>query len=125
LRRGKIPDVPYELRECPAEEPEGKPQEIDLLVSEKRRSERALARLQSLCLYGEDAIAEKDYLIECRRLIDKREVNYEKFIRKIDPRIIKDFLKSIVQNFCVKNGRIESVRFKNGMEHRFLCKGDE
>jgi hypothetical protein len=167
LLRGKTPDVPYEMRERPAEERENKPQEIDLLVSEKRRSERALARLQNLFLYGEEAISEKDYLIERKRLTDelaatdariemleknrtnqfslsdedfitkasyfiltqqltdKREVDYEKFVRKIDPRIVKDFLNSIVQNFCIKNGRIESVRFKNGMEHRFLYNGDE
>ena len=31
-------------------------------------------------------------------------------------------LPSIVQNFCVKDGRIESIRFKNGMEHRFYTK---
>ncbi|MDR0819526.1 MAG: recombinase family protein, partial [Oscillospiraceae bacterium] len=167
LRRNKIPDVPYTINERSTEGAENKPQEIDLLVSEKRRSERALARLQSLFLYGESAIAEKDYLVEKKRitdeltnidariellekdrtshfslsdeefierasyfiltqqLTDKREVDYEKFVRKIDPRIVKDFLNSVVQNFCIKDGRIESVRFKNGMEHRFLYKGDE
>jgi hypothetical protein len=141
--------------------------EMDLLVSERRRSERALARLQKLYLYGDDAISENDYYVEkCRitgeiemldarmeelekdrsnqfnisdedfikkapyfilsqQLADARDVDYEKFIRKIDPQILKDFLGSVVQNFCIKNSRIESIRFKNGMEHKFLYRGNE
>ncbi len=142
-------------------------QERDLLLSEKRRVERALNRLQSLFLYGEEAIPEKDYLVERKRLIDsledidarldelevqeaasltlsdeefmvkasyfiltqqlqdKRYVDYEKFIRKIDPQIVKDFMGSIVQNFCIKNGLTTSVLFKNGLEVRFSYKQPE
>ena len=142
-------------------------QERDLLLSEKRRVERALNRLQSLFLYGEEAIPEKDYLVERKRLTDsledidarldelevqeaasltlsdeefmakasyfiltqqlqdKRYVDYEKFIRKIDPQIVKDFMGSIVQNFCIKNGLTTSVLFKNGLEVRFSYKQPE
>lgn len=142
-------------------------QERDLLLSEKRRVERALNRLQSLFLYGEDAIPEKDYLVERKRLTDsledinarldeldiqeaasltlsdeefmakasyfiltqqlqdKRYVDYEKFIRKIDPKIVKDFMGSIVQNFCIKNGLTTSILFKNGLELRFSYKQPE
>ncbi len=142
-------------------------QERDLLLSEKRRVERALNRLQSLFLFGEEAIPEKDYLVERKRLTDsledidarldelevqeaasltlsdeefmakasyfiltqqlqdKRYVDYEKFIRKIDPQIVKDFMGSIVQNFCIKNGLTTSVLFKNGLEVRFSYKQPE
>ncbi|OQB22796.1 MAG: hypothetical protein BWY11_02035 [Firmicutes bacterium ADurb.Bin182] len=65
------------------------------------------------------------YFILSQQLTDKREVDYSKYVRKIDPRIVKDFLRSVVQNFCIKNGRVESVRFKNGIEHTFLYRGDE
>lgn len=142
-------------------------QERELLLSEKRRMERALNRLQSLFLYGEEAIPEKDYLVERKRLTDsledidarldelevqeaasltlsdeefmakasyfiltqqlqdKRYVNYEKFIRKIDPQIVKDFMGSVVQNFCIKNGLTTSILFKNGLELRFSYKQAE
>ena len=142
-------------------------QERDLLLSEKRRVERALNRLQSLFLFGEEAIPEKDYLVERKRLTDsmedidarldelevqeaasltlsdeefiakasyfiltqqlqdKRYVDYEKFIRKIDPQIVKDFMGSIVQNFCIKNGLTTSILFKNGLELRFSYKQTE
>lgn len=142
-------------------------QERELLLSEKRRMERALNRLQSLFLYGDEAIPEKDYLVERKRLTDsledidarldelevqkaasltlsdeefmakasyfiltqqlqdKRYVNYEKFIRKIDPQIVKDFMGSVVQNFCIKNGLTTSILFKNGLELRFSYKQAE
>lgn len=139
-------------------------QERDLLLSEKRRLERALNRLKSLFLYGEEAISEKDYLTERKRLMDsleetdarldelevsisanstmsdeefiakasyfiltqqlqdKRFVDYKKFIRKIDPQIVKDFMASVVTNFCIKNGVTTSILFKNGIELRFSYK---
>lgn len=138
--------------------------EKDILLSEKRRLERALSRLKSLFLYSEDTMAEKDYIVERKRILDsledvnarleevertavaslslsddeflakasyfimaqqlqdKRFVDYEKFIRKIDPQIVKDFINSVVQNFCIKDGRIVSILFKNGIEHQFFYK---
>ena len=117
-------------------------------------------------LYGDDAISEKDYLIERKRitddianidaridelekdrasqvsmsdadlleqasffivsqsLADRREVDYEKIVRTIDPKIVKDFLGSVVHNFCIKDGKVDAIRFKNGMEHRFLYGGE-
>ena len=30
----------------------------------------------------------------------------------------------IIQNFCIKDGKVGSIRFKNGIEHRFLYKED-
>lgn len=142
-------------------------QERDILLSERRRLERALNRLRSLFLYGEDAMPEKDYLTERKQLIDqldetnarleeierrevatlsisdeefmakasyfvltqqlldRRYVDYEKFIRKIDPQIVKDFLNSVVSNFCIKNGLTTSILFKNGIELQFFYKGAE
>ena len=58
-------------------------------------------------------------------LYDKREVNYVKMAREIDPRILKDFVTEIVQNFCIKDGKVESICFKVGIELRFLYSNDE
>ena len=121
-------------------------------------------RLKSLFLYGEEAISEKDYLIERKQLMDaleekdarleeldvqsaststlsdeefiakasyfilaqqlqdKRYVNYERFIRKIDPQIVKEFLNSVVTNFCIKDGLTTSILFRNGLEMQFVYK---
>ena len=166
LRSGFDP-LAFETRTVDAAESGAALQERDLLLSEKRRLERALNRLKSLFLYGEEAMAEKDYLVERKQLMDaleekdarleeleaevassitmsdeefiakasyfilsqqlqdKRFVDYEKFIRKIDPQIVKDFLNSVVTNFCIKNGLTTSILFKNGVEVRFSYKAQE
>ena len=136
--------------------------EREVLLSEKRRLERALARLKSLYLYSDEGMSETDYVISrndlmasldgvterldvvenslaehltlsdeefmakasyflvAQKLNEKRHIDYEQFIKKIDSRILKDFINSVVQNFCIKNGRVVSILFKNGIEHRFL-----
>lgn len=141
--------------------------ERDLLLSEKRRLERALNRLKTIYLYGDDEMASKDFNIERERitkalsevdsrineldianafdlslsdeafmqkasqfiltqqLLDKRYVNYERFIRKIDPKIVKDFLNETVSNFCIKDGLTTSILLKNGIELRFSYKTSE
>ena len=166
LRSGFDP-LDFETRTVDAAESGAAIQERDLLLSEKRRLERALNRLKSLFLYGEEAMAEKDYLVERKQLMDsleekdarieeleaevassitmsdeefmakasyfilsqqlqdKRFVDYEKFIRKIDPQIVKDFLNSVVTNFCIKNGLTASILFKNGVELRFSYNAQE
>lgn len=166
LRSGFDP-LAFETRTVDAAESGAALQERDLLLSEKRRLERALNRLKSLFLYGEEAMAEKDYLVERKQLMDaleekdarleeleaevassitmsdeefiakasyfilsqqlqdKRFVDYGKFIRKIDPQIVKDFLNSVVTNFCIKNGLTTSILFKNGVELRFSYNAQE
>ena len=166
LRSGFDP-LDFESRSMDATESGAAIQECDLILSEKRRLERALNRLKSLFLYGEDAISEKDYLVERQQLIrsleekdarleeleaeaaaaitmsdeefmakasyfvlsqqllDRRFVDYEKFIRKIDPQIVKDFLNCVVTNFCIKNGLTASILFKNGIELQFSYKAQE
>ena len=60
-----------------------------------------------------------------QQLLDKRSVNYEKFIRKIDPKIDKDFLNDTGTNFSIKDGISASILLKNGIELRFYYKTQE
>lgn len=138
------------------------PEEREILLSEKRKCERALARLKTLLLYDDDSISEKDFLLERKSIIDKidsidnrlaeldansksgfqmsdgefmqkasyfimqqqlqekRYIDYGKFIRAIDPQIVKNFMQTVVQKIVVKNGKITSIMFSNGIEHNFL-----
>lgn len=79
----------------------------------------------SITMSDEEFIAKASYFILSQQLQDKRFVDYGKFIRKIDPQIVKDFLNSVVTNFCIKNGLTTSILFKNGVEVRFSCKAQE
>lgn len=142
-------------------------EERALLLSERRRKERALKRLTTAYLYDDTAIPEKDFIIErkrlsdslaeldtriaeldkniansfdlsddefiskasyfivSQRLIDRRFVNYEAFIKAADPKIVRDFVTSVIQNFCILDGKIQTITFKNGIEHKFIYKQPE
>ena len=69
IRRGEFSDSIYapEKRETEVSESE---RQKDLLLSEKRKKERAIARLQSLYLYNDDEISQSDYIITKKTLED-------------------------------------------------------
>lgn len=134
----------------------------ELLLSEKVKKERALARLKSLYLYADadmpqteyfiernnlldslkqtdarleeleknaagltsisdaDFMAKASYFIMSRQLLTKRYVNFDTLIRQLDPKIIKDFINSVVKKIVILDGKIVSIFFKNGIEHKFL-----
>lgn len=137
--------------------------EKDLLLSDKRKAERALHRLQQLYLYEDDekAISDKEYVIQrqeiqdnlaridkrlaeiekseskrnisdddfvkqatyfimVNKLNDRRYVNYSKFIQSMDKAVIKEFVQSVVSKIVVLDSKIVSIRFMNGIEHKFL-----
>lgn len=137
--------------------------EKDLLLSDKRKAERALQRLQQLYLYEDDekAISDKEYVIQrqeiqdnlaridkrlaeiekseskrnisdddfvkqatyfimVNKLNDRRYVNYSKFIQSMDKAVIKEFVQSVISKIVVLDSKIVSIRFMNGIEHKFL-----
>ena len=166
LRSG-FSEMPFDAPSAAAAESAANIQERELLLSEKRRLERALNRLRTLYLYSDDSMPEKDYIVERKQLMDslddvdakleaaekvaadaislsdeefmakasyfilsqqlqdKRFIDYERFIRKIDPKIVKDFLNSIATNFCIKDGLTTSILFRNGLELQFFYKPAE
>ena len=160
LRAGKFGTDIYEPKSVTVDDAEVN--ERDLLLTEKRKKERALARLKTLYLYNdsdmpeteyfierkaitndleqidarleeieknasasfsisdEDFIAKASYFIMSQQLLTKRYVNFDTMIRKIDTKIIKDFVNSVIKKIVILDGKIISIRFKNGKEHKFL-----
>ena len=55
-------------------------------------------------------------------MTNSRYVDYESYIRKIDPSVPRNFLLTIIDQIEVDDGRVISIAFKNGMTHRFLYK---
>lgn len=165
IKSGKT-EVPFSPVES-ASVQSGQVEERALILSEKRRRERALKRLMSAYLYDETAIPEKEFVVERKRLqdsiievderiaaldksisnsfdltdeefmerasyfivsqqlMDKRFVNYEAFIRAADPKIVREFVTSVIQNFCILDGKITTITFKNGVEHKFVYRTSE
>lgn len=67
----------------------------------------------------------RSYFILSQQLQDKRQVDYVKFINSADPQILKNFVKNVTTNFCIKNGQVASILFKNGIELQFFYKPSE
>ena len=165
IKSGKT-EVPFSPVES-ASVQSGQVEERALILSEKRRRERALKRLMSVYLYDETAMPEKEFVVERKRLqdsiievderiaaldksisnsfdltdeefmerasyfivsqqlMDKRFVNYEAFIRAADPKIVREFVTSVIQNFCILDGKITTITFKNGVEHKFVYRASK
>ena len=137
--------------------------EADTLKSGKNRIENALSRLNALYLYDENAMPQKDfvmqradlskqleqvnsrlseiqgrgedaevtsdsfimkasYYIMANKLIEGGYIDYEKYIRAIDPAVPKSFLASVIDHIDADDGRVTAITFKNGIEHRFTYK---
>lgn len=90
-----------------------------------RLKELDAAAVFDVSLSDDEFMEKASQFILTQQLLDKRSVNYEKFIRKIDPHIVKDFLNETVSNFCIKDGLTTSVLLKNGIELRFCYKAQQ
>lgn len=73
-------------------------------------------------LADDEFIEKASYFIMVEKLLDERYVDYEKYIRQIDPTIPRSFIKSIVEEVHVTDGKVTAIVFKNGMAHRFFYK---
>lgn len=134
----------------------------DSLLARKRKHETALNRLRSLYLYGDEPMAEKDFIIERQRITDQlseideqlstlkddapsfladdefmekasyfimaekllsdKTIDFEKYIRQLEPSVPRAFLRSVVSKIEITDGRVTAIEFKNGMTHRFSYK---
>ena len=79
----------------------------------------------SFDLSDEDFMARASFFIISQQLAERRFINYEAYIKESDPKIVRDFVTSVIQNFCILDGKIQSITFKNGIEHRFIYKQPE
>ena len=109
--------------------------ERDYIIEKNTLSEsleKVNARLEELergltsqfSISDEELIEKASYFIMSQRLTDRRFVNYKRLLKEVDPKILKDFINSVSYNFCIKNGRVESITFKNGIIHEFVYKDE-
>lgn len=92
---------------------------------DKRLEEIEQHSSQQFTLTDDEFLAKASMFIMTHELQDKRFIEFEKLIRRVDPKIIKEFITSVTQKIVIKSGKIISIRFKNGLEHKFLYKTEE
>ena len=74
----------------------------------------------SFDLSDEDFIKKASYFILSNELQNQRTVNYKKLIKNLDSKILKQFIISIVKNISVKDGKVTSICFQNGITQKFI-----
>ena len=94
-----------------------------------KQLEQINSRLSEIQGRGEDAevtsdsfIMKASYYIMANKLIEGGYIDYEKYIRAIDPAVPKSFLASVIDHIDADDGRVTAITFKNGIEHRFTYK---
>lgn len=92
---------------------------------DKRLEEIERSSSKHFSLTDDEFMAMASIFVMTHQLQNKRFIEFDKLIKKIEPQIIKEFVNSVVQKIVIKNGKVTSIRFKNGLEHKFLYKTSE
>ena len=58
--------------------------------------------------------------IVTNELKDKRHIDYRSLLDLVDVSVIKQLTDSAISKIVILDGKITSIRFVNGIEHRFL-----
>ncbi len=107
--------------------------EKDYIISKKKMTDdlkeidNRLAELNALGDKHSDTdsdefIQKASYFVMVENLLNERYVDYEKYIRNIEPSIARNFIVSVVQSIEVENSKVKSITFKNGLTHKFIYK---
>lgn len=106
--------------------------EKDYIISRKKITDDIkaiddrLAQLHSSSLISEtdsdEFLQKASYFVMVEKLLSDRYVDYEKYIRNIEPNILRNFIISIVRCITVEDGKVKNITFKNGITHSFTYK---
>ena len=89
-----------------------------------RLNEISKALTSEFNISDDELLERASYFLINQKLADKRFVDYRRLLMESEPRVIKDFITSVTSNFCVENGKIRSITFRNGIIHEFVYSGE-
>ena len=92
---------------------------------DKRLKEIERSVQTSFSLSDGEFIEKASAFIMTNELQGKRYIEFEEMLRKIDTKVVKNFVVSVIQKIVVKDGKIQSICFKNGLEHIFVYRSIE
>lgn len=94
----------------------------DLRAIDERLAELHAAGAENTDTASNEFLQKASYFVMVENLLNERYVDYEKYIRNIEPSIARNFIVSVVSSISVENGRVKSITFKNGLTHTFIYK---
>lgn len=56
------------------------------------------------------------------KLSQAEHINYKEFAPLVDDAVLKEFVGTVIEKITIIGGKVDSITFKNGMEHKFLRK---
>lgn len=92
---------------------------------DKRIKEIESSAAAQFSLSDDEFMEKASTFIMTNALQGKRYIDFEEMIKTIDTKVVKNFVVSIIQKIVIKDGRILSIRFKNGIEHKFLYRSEK
>lgn len=95
---------------------------LDNLESINKRLNEIKVSEETNPISDDDFIKKASYFIMAEKLLSDGYIDYEKYIRTIDPIVPRNFIRSIISKIEVADGNIISIEFKNGTIHHFNYK---
>lgn len=65
-------------------------------------------------------LEQASYLVMVDQLLSNRTIDFEKYIRSIDPTIPRAFLHAVISKIDVVDGRVTSIQFTKKLTVRFI-----
>lgn len=92
---------------------------------DKRIKEIESSAAAQFSLSDDEFMEKASTFIMTNALQGKRYIDFEEMIKTIDTKVVKNFVVSIIQKIVIGDGKILSIRFKNGIEHKFLYRSEK
>lgn len=70
----------------------------------------------------QEFLDQASYFIMVEKLLDDKEIDYEKYIRGIEPEIPRSFIQKIISQIELADSHVSSITFSNGIITRFSYK---
>ena len=101
--------------------------ERERLLGELTKVEARLAEIgaqdsPSLDAESEDFVQKASYFVIAKTLTSGQFIEYEKYLRKVEPSVLQNFIHRVISKITVVNGEVTSITFKNGATHHFAYK---
>ncbi len=75
-------------------------------------------------LTDNELLEKASYFVLSQRLLDKRFIDYRRLLEESEPQVLKEFINTVISNFCILDGKIISITFKNGIIIEFDYKSE-
>lgn len=67
-------------------------------------------------------LASASSFLVAHKLNQAEHIDYKEFAPLLEDAVLKEFVSTVIEKIIVIGGKVDSIMFKNGMEHKFIRK---